>query len=943
MGRADDAQAAEAEREDRLQRVLHENIELKREVLELQDKLKVLRVKFTKVTRDLKRLSPDLAANIKDASTSPASDLRHVKARAASTSMTAKSLSASCKRQLSEHPTDAGAFYSAGGDNSAELQRCLDALRNAQEEVTVLRAMVSAAVPKGESASVGGSQSQASPTMLTVLEQLRRDFARAVEERDLLNAENTGLRDQLTRTRAELEAIRLSQAQDSTLEKRSNSYFLERAQTTESIRQSLEGEYRKSLETLTRERDGLALQLRLLQEERNVEKRGITGMDSIQLLQLESEMKEKSNQIAILTSRMQASQQQVDTLKCECTRLLDEIKKLHFMHAENKRLLLESENEKSLLQVRCARVEELERTVQHKHEELLRTEQELLRTAGTLQSCNRETEEAVRREYATRIADLQEMRDCAESHRREKERQLIEAQREIVDLRRQLELSREHQAMYREQFEKVQREKENLTTLSAVAGHAVEEFGDETVKRALAVAALRRESNSKAINNSSRKDSDTPLPSGGLQPQDMGTTTEAAEALNMWDALSWDEGWEAKQLREALASAALDMELAETRCAQMNEQVEQSRGMLQKISNERDALLEENIEMRRRLTHVQTVFARQQMESYRVAQKRNSKAEGIESRHTNGAISFCIRSIQYDERLLCAIGIGNAKAAAMTLFFSLDGLHSYDTMLSSAFYSLNEPLDIHFQYNDLETNEVTLEEIQRATFVLQLHKVHGTSNKIVAMAEIPGITLLQARETSITESVQLIGGTGENLATIVLEICATNIFCQTLLASTYNSTTEKLITSDELKSTLLAMRNIIALRIQVFKAENLLGSPMPQPYVFYTTTGSHKGLSCVRDTVVHTHTRTLTASPIFDLEPVDHRVVVDRDLLLFVLTGTVVFVVFDAQASDVRANLGVAEVPLRPLLASPRAVVRTTEVLHPQGTLSVGLSWVCRE
>ncbi|KEG09947.1 hypothetical protein DQ04_04411080, partial [Trypanosoma grayi] len=147
--------------------------------------------------------------------------------------------------------------------------------------------------------------------------------------------------------------------------------------------------------------------------------------------------------------------------------------------------------------------------------------------------------------------------------------------------------------------------------------------------------------------------------------------------------------------------------------------------------------------------------------------------------------------------------------------------------------------------------------------------------------------------------------------------------------------------AEAMRAALVALRSVVALRVQVFRAADLRATPPPQPYVFYTASAP-SGLSCVRDTTVRTSTKAFTTDPVFDVEPIEHRVVVDQELLLFIAEGAVVFVVFDERAKEVRANLGVAEVPLRPLLASPQAVVRTTEVLHPQGTLTVGLSWVCR-
>ncbi|KAH9598977.1 hypothetical protein LSM04_004905 [Trypanosoma melophagium] len=944
-----------AVREDRLQQALQENHRLKREVLELQDKLKLVQVKFHKLTRDLKRVSPEVLQELNNVGSKPSlphslpppsvvqttrplsssSALPQVKHASGTTTTAATAATASGKRRLSTSLPRLSAFEGTSAPSPAdmeELQRCREALQRAQMEITSLRA----------AAQTAPVTSSASPAVTLVLDQIRHDLERVVAERDQLKVECDTLREQLARTQTELNNVRFSQQQHRSFEKQSYDVLSEKAKTAESARLQSEMEYQKIIDALTREKDALALKLRLMLQEEAGRQHDLAAVDPMGLIQLQSEIQDKSKQITILTSRMQGAQQQAETLKGECTRLVEELQRFHSLLAETKRELFEVEHEKSILQVRCARMEELEEAFKRKSEEIIRLEQELLRTAGTLQSCNRETEEAVRRELASRIADLQEMRDSAESRRREKESQLLEAQHQLVELQRQLDVSREDVQMYREQLQKAEKERAELSRNIALAGHTVEEFGEEDVHRALAVAAVRK----------AARGTKTLARTRGTSTNEVAKkipSEEAQEALDMWETLQWDEGWEADQLREALASAALDMELASTRCQQMSEQIEEERKLQQALSKERDTLLEENIELRRRLTHVQTVFAKQQLEAYRVAKLRGTEESNIKD---NGLITFNIRDLECDTGLLRALGISNPTGAAVALFFSLDGLKSYDTMLSPTFYSLDEPLDITFRYDQMEREELTLSDIRNTTFIFQLHQVHGATNTVIAMAELPGVALLSCRELTVSERIVMLSGNGEASGAITVEMCASNLILPILLdrplisetntnKNSGNDNNDMFLTAEALRAALISLRGVVALRVQVFRADGLLASPTPQPYVFYTASAP-SGLSCIRDTVVHTSTKAFTTDPVFDVDPVDHRLVMDRELVQFVAEGFIVFVVFDEQAKEVRANLGVVEVPLRPLLASPQAVVRTTEVLHPQGTLSVGLSWVCR-
>ncbi|EPY41987.1 hypothetical protein AGDE_01936 [Angomonas deanei] len=509
------------------------------------------------------------------------------------------------------------------------------------------------------------------------------------------------------------------------------------------------------------------------------------------------------------------------------------------------------------------------------------------------------------------------MRDQADASRREKEKALIDTRSELSDTKRKLESLIEDVALYKGQVAKVEKEKREIAAQLEFAGRPTTELSDDEIHRALAVATIKKRA------DENKDVGDAP-------------TDEGKEALDLYNALQWDEKWEKAQLEEAISSAALDLELAETRCQQMMEQVEKGRDTLLKLTRERDDLLEENVEMRGRLRHVQTVFAKQQLQTYRTAQARATSSE-VED---NGLISFYVREIQYEPEILEQLGIKD-YTAAVSLFLSLDGLLDYDTMLSPLIYSLQEPVDIHFQYADLDRRQVTITELQKTSFTFQLHAARGDASAIVAMCELSGTTLMTAREMSQEEVIELIAQDGTCVGRLVVEFTCRRLMLPVLLGTSPVEGNLHL-SSAEVTAAMTALRSVRYLRVQVFNCEGLLsqGATPPQPYVFYTAHGPQGVLSCIRDTAVYPANKSVTTDPVFDAHPVDHRVIVDRDLIYFLRHGTITFVVFDNTMKDVQSNLGLVDVPLEGLLTSVNASIRKTEQLHPQGSMTFGISWV---
>ncbi|CCW59562.1 unnamed protein product [Phytomonas sp. EM1] len=902
--------------EDRLERTLEENTRLKRELKEKNEKLTRVQTQFQRLAADWKRSvaeTPKPRSSIPSRVLQPitpnacrrASTLSHAQDPPPATQLPSIARPATADGRLR---ADIAPPSSPSKGPMEELLACRAALRQANEEIERLHALVERATAP-----------TSAPTPTDANAALQQQLLECVRQRQ----EIFTLQQQLMHAQA---AIRTTEELQHQTHTREIAHLTQQLQASEAARQDSEQLLRQALDRVSREKDALSLRLKLLAEhEKEAEAKKAQDSDPMGLLQLQADVRDKSNQIAVLTSRLQYTQGQIETLNAECARLVEQLKHFHTNLAESKKEVLRVEYEKSGLQAKCARLEEVELTLTRRNEEVLQLEQELLKLTDALRGFNAETEQAVRRELNARIADLEAMRDQADAGRREKERMLRACQHDLADANRAQASLQADLAMYRSRLEAVQKEATELASRAAFSSYTTKELNEEEIHRALAVAAMRKRRGEATTN---------PPPPSGAPVSDV----EAAETLELYDALNWDETWEHGQLREALATAALDLELAETRCQQMAEQAARHRAQLDRLACERDALLEENLELRRRVSHVQTVFAKQQLQAYRAAVAKPDAGDPAEAK--NGLIQFCIRALEAEEGLPRALGVRTIRDP-VSVFFTLDGLEGYDTMLSPTLHALEEPMDVRFVYKGLGKDEITLAQIQHTLFTLQLHQVTEFGSRIVAMHEIPGIALLTARELSIEERFDLIDGTGEKVGWVLMEMCCSQLMLPVLLGQPL--TAGALLSAAEMRAALIALRSLLFLRVHVFKAEGLAsveGGTMPQPYVFYTAHSPHGGLGFVRDTVVRTAGNAFTTDPVFDAIPVDHRVVVDRELIHYIAHGSIVFVVFDERAHDVRENLGVVEVSLHPLLASPTAFIRETVPLHPQGTLSFGISWI---
>ncbi|GET90298.1 hypothetical protein, conserved [Leishmania tarentolae] len=945
--------------EDHLQRALHENTILKLQKNELEEKLKKVQTQFRRLASDWRRAQQSGAAVYLASESSPCSATQPARPHsAAEAAIRGASATPSLKGTLPPLNPHQVAHTSAGtssdtakqwkkqasspitttnvaGVSEAELAACKAALAHAQLELQQVRAAAQAAA-KAQTTTLAASSNSTTKSTDASAAALAAAKQEAAQ-----------LRSELQKARDELNAALLGQRQLQT----------QPSEVMQGLQQQLEAQYRASIDTLAHEKQELSLRVRLMEADRQATNSVVAGSpDPMDMVTLQGEVHRKASEATLLNSRLQYAQGQVETLKSECNRLIEELKEAHTAHADTKKALFTVEHEAASLRTRCESMTELELALQRKREECTNIEQELLKLVGSLQTCQRETEAAVRLEFSSRLTEVQEMRDTAERERRETERKLLNSQHDLSELRRRLESTQEDLQLYRGQVEKLEKEKSVMSAQIAFAGHtaaAVAAAGvdltDDDVHRALAVAAIKKRGSRIPQRDVGVSGAGAATAGGGAADSSRGDAhaagaapaKEAREALDLFEALSWDGEWEQGQMREALATAAMDLELAETRCQQMAEQVEQSREMLRKVSDERDMLLEESIALRGRVAHVQTIFAKQQLQAYRAA----ATASGLDS---EGLITFSIRGLQSQETAMCrSLGIANLKSP-VSFFFTLEGLADYEAMMGPTLHALDDVVDVRFQYDGLAKDAVTLATIEHTIFCFQLHCAEGETSRLVAMAELPGASLLNAREVSVEDTLNLIDGEGQKVGSILVEFCCARLVLPILLGAPLSDPRAGLssftLSAQEIKAAMVALRTVRYLRIQVFRAEGLAGSAeagtAPQPYVFYTATSPLGALNCVRDTVVHPSSRAFTTDPVFDATPVDHRVIVDPALIRFIACGVVSFVLFDERAANVQSNLGVVAVALRPLLNSPHDTIRATEKLHPQGTLNVGLSWV---
>lgn len=512
----------------------------------------------------------------------------------------------------------------------------------------------------------------------------------------------------------------------------------------------------------------------------------------------------------------------------------EEMSRLRRELQEAQHALMQGSQEKYALQRYTARVEQLEKDLQQKISEAGSMEEQLLQTLGALQSCQRDATEAVRQEVQQEVRQLRQELEEAHEARRAKEKLTWELREQLGEATRKAQQSAADVEMYKNMMEKyyagvledISHSPPSSSHRTSANGHGTETStrlhgggggsgmakhgptssptnplpfspsssasppgtggtsgggGNITGSIGLTSDELHRAYAVAALQKSSRMSSTIPWGSAATassppKSKDEGTLAlsgAAAAPLQLFEALHWDEKWEAKQLREALATSALDLELAVQQLQQEQTQTEHYREQLAQMTKERDTLLEENMEMRRRLQHVQTVFAKQQLEAYRTALHQRSSRSGMRSpgiayalgqgtrdgaaagggaggrgegksknemgrdreedllllqnpsSQSLGQIRIFLRSVLLEDAVLPLLGLESSsrhRSSPTSLFITLDGLSGYSTMLSPTFYSVEEGIsDVLFQYDGLSPDVVTVEELQCTTLILQLH------------------------------------------------------------------------------------------------------------------------------------------------------------------------------------------------------------------------------
>ncbi|CUG09016.1 Hypothetical protein, putative [Bodo saltans] len=1014
------------------QRLVDENHQLKVQRNELQDKLKDLTTKYRKLIRDLK-LGTDVEVLMLGGGAAPTHSSGGGGGKVISSHEYQATTTTTVQHVSPQRLTDVSGSAinqhntSSGGIVMQNLIKERDALCDQVVQLQRQAVIASATGNMSSPLSSGGVVGTASPTSLDErikLQQLEAASQYDKQRMDQLQQELQRLQSMLQQ---EMNQRMLLQQQvgggigaasaNSAVAAVKSAAALHDEEQLRHVRIQLQQQQheaqqlRSNVEHLSRERDTLQMQLRLSNEIQGQDNTTLQQgfVDPMSLFELQHDLQSKVAQITVLSNRLTYAQSQLGTFKQECERLVNELRLQHNLMSEVKKQLFDQEHEKASLTLKCERLGEVEMSLHHKQEELLRTEQQLLRMVEKLQTVSRETEMAVRRELAQRLAEVEQSRDEAEKHRRSKEKALYESDHELSELRRKTELLNEALAAAKKDLQKESEEKKELATRNALLSGVSGDLGED-VHKAVALATMRQ-----------RLDRQIPHfgSDGGARGGANNNKAEANSIVNMWDeGLEWNEGWEASKLRESMATAALDLELADTRiqqlsnhlndCERMLSGVSEERDtlldensmlrrrisasklresmataaldleladtriqqlsnhlndcerMLSGVSEERDTLLDENSMLRRRISGVQTSLAKRQLARYR---------QQMASTPNCGILTIRLRSIRSalvgDDAL--------QQAVAGTFFMTLDHvLPSYETLVSNLFYSLNEAnLTIEFRFPDVHLNEATLASLRNATFDLQLHRCgQGNSSEIIGYAEWPSSKLLESDSgCAYDASIQLVHpSSGEIVATCAMDVESENLVLPVLLGAPLSS-----IVLDPSRTTniLYDLRAVVGLRVQVFSLSKLPLS-VASPYVFYTCSMVDGGAAPIVDTTIEPLagarvalqqyrarvlqqqqqtsdpqqlvTTTAAASHLpslsFEHDARDHSIVLDRRNIHSIAEGVLVFCVFDRSASDVESHVGILQVPLRPLLEGPQTSIFKKEAMSPAGEVEIGVSWI---
>jgi hypothetical protein len=426
-------------------------------------------------------------------------------------------------------------------------------------------------------------------------------------------------------------------------------------------------------------------------------------------------------------------------------------------------------------------------------------------------------------------------------------------------------------------------------------------------------------------------------------------------------AHAWDADWEANHMREHTTTLQFDLDTATARIRELEGVVAKKDTLYTRAMEERDLLLAENLELRRRLSGIQTCFARRATDAV-------AKSSGT------AALTVVVRSTRFTD---------SSAQQPGTYFVSLEGLAGFDCGLSDTFAiapSANaaEPLVVcglalTFRIAGIPFNtEQALQLLRDAQLELQWHRVEGAGSVVVATShcDLP-VCLAGCLEGGgrYDLAAQLTGAAGTNVGSADVEVDVDDVALPMAVLPRLDvsahpaarlgltSALSRGVDEDALRTLLYAFRGVTALRVQILSCRGLplhSDGVAPTPYVFYTAAlpderrrlpsdAASYPLVVVRDTAVHPRDRRATADPVFNVEPTDHPIAsFTAGVADFVRHGTITFAAFDAASQREEENIGVLTVPLSDLLKHGPAstVVGTDAPLVGAGRISYALSWV---
>lgn len=677
-------------------------------------------------------------------------------------------------------------------------------------------------------------------------------------------------------------------------------------------------------------------------------------------------------QVASLAQRLDFSNGQVQTLRAECERLLNEIKRAHGDVADARRETFEAQQRLSATQVKAGRVDELEASLQSKTEDYRRCEQELYQLVDRLKTCNRETESQVRSEFQGRLRDAETLRDEAEAARRMRERELSSVTQDLASCRRDVRSKDSEIEHLTAELHKARRQNDELQHKAQTQRFASQRDASDAHLVQEAVASVM--SSNQALHH--------PHPHHHHTAAAAATAGGSMSATPLFDGAtsSWNEKWELQQIREQAAAAILDRETAEQRASDFELAVRRKSELLETVMEERDQLLAENLELRRRLSGVQTCFTRTLEESSMIKQQLDNSTMMMAGGGALVASSSSASPPHRSASITVTLSGIFLKGFSGLHIASLEGVAGFECGVSDPFAVLGDgtptgpSIEVPFRFSHISLDdEHTLHALRDAFFSLQLHQVRdGSKAALVAIARVPvGASVAACLETGNTCSrIELLGGDGSVVGGSTFVTSVDNAALPLALLPPIDAKASAAVKlgfatasadPDAMRSLLLRMRAVRGVRIQILRCNGLYNGADPNrvltPYVFYTTTleqragriaaggggaGDWPLAHIISDTAVHTRTRAVTNDPVFDVEPKDFTFrVFDPQVAAFFRHAMLSFVVYDVNCERPEEHVGMVSVPLAGLLESPSvSLIKNDVPLDPRGTISFTVSWI---